>query len=84
MLAKLQPTKQSSTARQSLGKGGLILAIEALYKIKVKTRKDAEEKLRKAKAKITCVENKAKEDLRVLGVAAQKVEKEHQRFITEH
>jgi hypothetical protein len=68
--------KAKLNTRQSLGKGGSILAIEALHKIKVKTRKDAKEKLRKAKAKITRVENKAKEDLRVLGVAARKVEKE--------
>jgi hypothetical protein len=76
--------KAKLNTRQSLGKGGSILAIDALHKIKVKTRKDAEEKLQKAKAKITRAENKVKEDLRVLGVAARKAEKEHQRFITEH
>jgi hypothetical protein len=76
--------KAKLNTRQSLGKGGSILAIEALDKIKVKTRKDAEEKLRKAKAKITRVENKAKEDLRVLGVAARKAEKERLWFITQY
>jgi len=76
--------KAKLNARQSLGKGGSILAIDALHKIKVKTRKDAEEKLQKAKAKITHAENKAKEDLRVLGVAARKAEKERRRFITEY
>jgi hypothetical protein len=76
--------KAKLNARQSLGRGGSILAIEALHKIKVKTRKDAEEKLRKANAKITRIENKAKEDLRVLGVAARKAEKERRLFIIEH
>jgi hypothetical protein len=76
--------KAMLNARQSLGKGGSILAIEALDKIKVRTRKNTEEKLRKARAKITRAENKAKEDLRVLGVAARKAEKGRLRFIAQY
>ena len=68
----------------SLGKGGSILAIDVLTKIKEKQQKGVEDELRKAKRRITTTENKAKEELRVLSIVARKVERERLRLIKEH
>jgi hypothetical protein len=62
-------------ARQSLGRGGSILASDALVKTKEKRRKAAADLVKSVQRKITRVENKAKEDLRVLGAAARREEK---------
>jgi hypothetical protein len=76
--------KAKLNARLSLQKGGSILALDALDQKKVKLRKVAEEKLKKAQIAITRMENKAKEELRIKGVATRKVEKDRLRTIQQH
>jgi hypothetical protein len=76
--------KAKLNARLSFQKGGSILASDALAQKKVKARKAAEEKLKKAQTAVTCAENKAKEDLRVKGVAARKAEQDRVKTIQEH
>src|SRR5271163_2108139 len=71
-------------ARLSLQRGGSILASDALNQKKVKARKAAEEKLKKAQTTVTRAENKAKEELRVKGVAARKAEKDRLKTIQQH
>jgi hypothetical protein len=61
-----------------------MLASDALIQKKVKARKAAKEKLKKAQTAVNRAENKAKEDLRVKGVAARKAEKERLKTISEH
>jgi hypothetical protein len=60
--------KRKLDACKSLGKGGSILASNALQKIKDKRRKEANDNLRKAKTAITCTENKAKNTLKERGI----------------
>ena len=55
--------KRKLIARKSLGKGGSILACDALQKIKDKRRQEANDKLRKARKAISLAENKAKHEL---------------------
>jgi hypothetical protein len=50
----------------------------------MKFRKTALEKLKKAQTAVNRVENRAKEDLRVKGVAARKAEKDRVKAISEH
>jgi hypothetical protein len=76
--------KAKLNARLSFQKGGSMLASDALIQKKVKARKAAEEKLKKAQTVVNRAENKAKEDLRVKGVAARKAEKERLKAISEH
>jgi len=76
--------KAKLNARLSFQKGGSILASDALAQKKVKARKAAEEKLKKAQTAVTRAENKAKEDLRVKGVAARKAERDRVKTIQEH
>jgi hypothetical protein len=76
--------KAKLNARLSFQKGGLLLASDALIQKKAKARKAAEEKLKKAQTAVTRAENKAKEDLRVRGVAARKAEKKRLKTILEH
>jgi hypothetical protein len=59
-MAQLQVHKNKLFARKSIQKGGSCLACEALDKIKDKIRKEAENKLKKARTAITRTENKAK------------------------
>jgi hypothetical protein len=75
--------KAKLNARQSLSKGGSILASDALVKTKEKKRKAAADLVKRAKRKITITENKAKEALRVQGVAARKEEKARLQFIAD-
>ncbi|KAN0074286.1 hypothetical protein V8E54_008223, partial [Elaphomyces granulatus] len=76
-----QTHKRKLNARKSLGKGGSILARDALQKIKDKRRQEADDKLKRAKKAITVAENKAKNALRDRGVQARKDEKARQAFI---
>ena len=62
---QIETHKRKLTARKSLGKGGSLLASEALQKIKDKRRKEADEVLRKANTAVTRAKNKQKEELRV-------------------
>jgi hypothetical protein len=73
--------KAKLNACLSFQKGGSILASDALVQKKVKARKAAEEKLKKAQTAVTRAENKAKEDLRIKGVAARKAEKDRVKTI---
>ena len=73
--------KAKLNARLSFQKGGSILASDALAQKKVKARKAAKEKLKKAQTAVTHAENKAKEDLRVKGVTARKAEKDRVKTI---
>jgi hypothetical protein len=75
--------KRRLTARKSLSKGGSILASDAFQKIKDKRRKEADDKLRKAKRAITLVENRAKNELHTRGVIARKEEKARLVYIKE-
>jgi hypothetical protein len=68
-------------ARLSLQRGGSILASDTLNQKKVKARKAAEEKLKKTQTAVTRAENKAKEELRVKGVATRKAEKDRLKTI---
>jgi DDE superfamily endonuclease len=77
----IQTHKRKLNARKSLGKGGSILARDALQKIKDKRRQEADDKLKRAKKAITVAENKAKNALRDRGVRARKDEKARQAFI---
>ena len=62
-------------------RGGSILASDALNQKKVKAKKTAEEKLKKAQTAVTHAENKAKEELRVKRVAAREAKKDHLKII---
>jgi hypothetical protein len=73
--------KRRLNARKSLGKGGSILARDALQKIKDKRRQEADDKLRKAKRATTLAENKAKTELHTRGVQARKEEKARLTYI---
>jgi hypothetical protein len=76
--------KAKLNTRLSFQKGSSILASDALLQKKVKTRKAAEEKFKKAQTAVTRAENKTKEDLRVKGVAAGKAERDRIKTIQEH
>jgi hypothetical protein len=76
--------KAKLNTRQSLSKGGSILALDALVKTKERKRKAAADLVKSLWRKITRAENKAKEDLRVLGVAARREEKARLQFIAQH
>jgi DDE superfamily endonuclease len=77
----IQTHKRKLHARKSLGKGGSILARDALQKIKDKRRQEADDKLKRAKKAITVAENKAKNALRDRGVQARKDEKARLAFL---
>jgi hypothetical protein len=72
---QVETHKRKLEARKSLGKGGSLLASDALQKIKNKRKKEADDTLRKAKTAITRAENKAKNKLHDKGVQARKDEK---------
>jgi hypothetical protein len=76
--------KAKLNACLSFQKGGSILVSEALEQKKTKFRKAAQEKLKKAQTAVNRAENRAKEDLRVKGVAACKAEKDQVKAISEH
>ena len=67
--------KHQLNAHKSLGKGGLILACNTLWKIKEKRLQEANNKLRKAKRAIQLVKNKTLRELKTKGVQAQKDKK---------
>jgi hypothetical protein len=73
--------KHKLTAQRSLGRGGSLLARNALQKIKDKRRQEADNKLQKANRAITLAENKAKVELHIRGVQAQKEERARLQFI---
>jgi hypothetical protein len=56
-----------------------MLASEVLKKKKTKVRKAAEEKLKKAKWALSRAEGRAREELRVKGVAARTTERERKK-----
>ena len=66
--AQLQVYKNKLSARKSIQKGGSRLVCKALDKIKDKIRKEAENKLKKARTAITRTENKAKNQLKDRGI----------------
>jgi hypothetical protein len=76
--------KKKLSARASLLKGGLILALVALKKVKQKKLLEAKRGLKKAKAVLTRAENKAKEELKKLGVIDRKAERERKKWIRQH
>jgi hypothetical protein len=80
----IETHKRKLDARKSLGKGGSILASDALQKIKDKRRNEADDNLRKAKTAITRAENKAKSILHERGVQARKDERARLLFIQQH
>jgi hypothetical protein len=65
---QVETHKRKLEAWKSLGKGGSLLARDALQKIKDKRRKEADDVLQKAKTAITRAENKAKNELREKGI----------------
>jgi hypothetical protein len=73
--------KHKLTARKSLGRGGSLLARDVLQRIKEKRRQEADDKLRKVNRAITLAENKAKNELHIRGVQAQREEKARLQFI---
>jgi hypothetical protein len=73
--------KHKLTTRKSLGRGGSLLALDALQKIKGKRRQEADDKLRKVNRAITLTENKAKNELHIRGVQARREEKARLQFI---
>jgi hypothetical protein len=81
---QVETHKRKLEARKSLGKGGSLLASDALQKIKIKRRKEADDVLRKAKTAITRVENKAKNELNAIGIKARKDEKARLLLIQQH
>jgi hypothetical protein len=81
--AQLQVHKNKLSARKSIQKGGSRLACEALDKIKDKIRKEAENKLKKARTAITRTENKAKNQLKDRGIQARKDEKARLNYLKE-
>jgi hypothetical protein len=68
-------------ARKSLSKGGSIIALNVLQKIKEKRRKTAEDQLRKAERALKITENKLTEALRQRGVQARKDEVARKAFL---
>ena len=72
--------KRKLIARKSLGKGGSILACDALQKIKDKRRQEANDKLQKARKAISLAENKAKHELHTR-VQARREEKARLAYI---
>jgi hypothetical protein len=82
--SQVETHKRKLQARKSLGKGGSLLASDALQKIKDKRRKEADDILRKAKTAITRAENKAKNELNTRGIQAQKDEKARIILIQQH
>jgi hypothetical protein len=71
----IQTHRRKLNARKSLGKGGSVLARDALQKIKDKRRQESDDRLKKG---IAAMENKAKNVLRDRGVRARKDEKARQ------
>jgi hypothetical protein len=57
-VGQMEAHKRKLIACKSLGKGGSLLASEALQKIKDKRRKEADEVLQKANTAVTRAENK--------------------------
>jgi len=76
--------KAKLNARLSLRKGGSILGINALAKVKDLKRKATEDAIKKARTKIVQYENKAKRELHERGVQARKEEKARIQFISSH
>lgn len=73
--------KHRLTTCKSLGKGGSILACNILQRIKEKYRKEADDRLQKARRAIILAENKAKNELYIREVQACKDEKAHIQYI---
>ena len=73
--------KVKLNARASLQKGGLILASVALERVKKKEVNTITLALRRAKAAVTRAENKAKEDLKKLGISDRKEERERKKWL---
>jgi hypothetical protein len=67
--------KRRLNTRKSLGKGGSLLAADALETIKTKRRNEANDKIKKAKRAVEFAENQAKRQLHIRGVQARKDEK---------
>jgi hypothetical protein len=81
---QVETHKRKLQAWKSLGKGGSLLASDALQKIKDKRRKEADDILRKAKTAVTRAENKAKNELNARGIQARKDEKARILLIQQH
>jgi hypothetical protein len=82
--SQVETHKCKLEAQKSLGKGGSLLASDALQKIKIKRRKEADDVLWKAKTTITRAENKAKNELNAIGIKAWKDEKARLLLIQQH
>jgi len=79
--AQIEGYMKKERLRKRILKGGFILAINALYKIAKKRRKEANEVLRKANIALTCAENKQVRDLKQEGIANRAAKKERIQFI---
>ena len=77
--SQIEGHKRKLTARKSLGKGGALLARNALTTMKEKRKREADDALRKANTALTRAQNKQKADLKALGVADRRAEQERKR-----
>ena len=80
--AQIEVYKAKLNARLSLQKGGNLIALDALNKVKLAKRNAAEKAVRKARRKIILFENKARNELYKRGVQARKDEKACLHFIS--
>jgi hypothetical protein len=82
--AQVELHKSKLDARRSLSKGGSMLAIDGLEKLKMLKRKAADNAVTKQKTKIQKYENKAKRLYHEAGVKARKEEKARLKFLSDN
>jgi hypothetical protein len=82
--AQINLHKSKLYARRSLAKGGSILAIDGLEKLKMLTRKSADDAVIKQKTRIRKYENKAIRLRHEAGVKARREEKACLRFLSDN
>jgi hypothetical protein len=80
--AQINLHKSKLHARRSLAKGGSMLAIDGLKKLKMLTRKSADDAITKQKTRIRKYENKATRLRHKAGVKARREEKARLRFLS--
>jgi hypothetical protein len=80
--AQINLHKSKLHARRSLAKGGSMLVIDGLEKLKMLTRKSADDAITKQKTRIRKYENKATRLRHEAGVKARREEKARLRFLS--
>lgn len=81
---QLDVQKRKAKARKTLLKGGSMLASDALEKMAVKRRKEADEALRKATTALTQAQNRQTRELNAEGVLDRAAKREQKQFIRQH